>query len=230
MVKVILTAFILGLLHVLSGPDHLAAIAPLAARSPARAWGSGIRWGMGHASGVLFVGVLALCLRELLPAEVTASWGHRIIELISSWSERLVGVMLIGIGFWGFRAAFRIHVHEHSHDNEHHEHIHMHAPGKQHTPNHHVHTHAAFGIGTLHGLAGSSHFLAIIPTLALPNKTQAIIYLAAFGVGTVLAMGIFAFSMGKFAHRLTDKVAAYRKLMWGCSTAALAVGGFWLLS
>jgi len=219
MVIVLLTGFIAGLIHVLSGPDHLAAIAPLAAKAPKRAWGSGIRWGMGHASGVLFVGILSLCLRGILP-----------IDLISSWSERLVGVMLIGIGLWGIRAALRIHVHEHSHDGEPHEHIHMHSPGKTHTPSHHVHTHAAFGIGTLHGLAGSSHFLAILPSLAMPTKTQAIIYLAAYGVGTVLAMGIFALSMGQIAHRLTDKVSAYRKLMWGCSTAALAVGGFWLLS
>jgi cytochrome c biogenesis protein CcdA len=220
MAIVLLTGFIAGLIHVLSGPDHLAAIAPLAAKSPTRAWGSGIRWGTGHASGVLFVGFLSLCLRGLLP-----------IELISNWSERLVGVMLIGIAIWGFRAAMRIHVHEHDHAGERHEHIHMHAPGKTHTSaNHRVHTHAAFGIGTLHGVAGSSHFLAILPSLALPTKTQAIAYLVAYGVGTVLAMGVFAFSMGRMADRLAEKVSAYRKLMWGCSTAALAVGGFWLLS
>jgi cytochrome c biogenesis protein CcdA len=219
MAIVLLTGFIAGLIHVLSGPDHLAAIAPLAAKAPRRAWRSGIRWGFGHASGVLFVGIISLCLRGLLP-----------IDLISNWSERLVGVMLIGIAFWGFRAALRIHAHEHSHGGEHHEHIHMHAPGKVHTPSHHIHTHAAFGIGTLHGLAGSSHFLAIIPSLALPTKAQALIYLVAYGIGTVLAMGVFALSMGHAAVRLTDKVAAYRKLMWGCSTAALAVGGFWLLS
>jgi cytochrome c biogenesis protein CcdA len=219
MAIVLLTGFIAGLIHVLSGPDHLAAIAPLAAKAPARAWASGIRWGFGHASGVLFVGILSLCVRGLLP-----------IDLISSWSERLVGVMLIGIAFWGFRAALRIHAHEHVHGDERHEHIHLHAPGKPHTPSRHVHTHAAFGIGTLHGLAGSSHFLAILPSLALPTKAQAITYLAAYGVGTVLAMGIFAVGMGKIAHHFTDKVSAYRKLMWGCSTAALAVGGFWLLS
>jgi cytochrome c biogenesis protein CcdA len=220
MAIVILTGFLAGLFHVLSGPDHLAAIAPLAAKSPTRAWGSGIRWGMGHASGVLFVGILSLCLRGLLP-----------VDLISNWSERLVGVMLIGIAIWGFRAAMRIHVHEHAHGAEKHEHIHLHAPGKAHTPAaHNVHTHAAFGIGTLHGLAGSSHFLAILPSLALPTRTQAIIYLVAYGVGTVLAMGLFAFSMGHVANRMTDKVSAYRKLMWGCSTAALAVGAFWLVS
>src|SRR3954451_7107763 len=158
MVIVILTGFIAGLIHVLSGPDHLAAIAPLAAKAPKRAWGSGIRWGFGHASGVLFVGIISLCLRGLLP-----------IDLISNWSERLVGVMLIGIAFWGFRSALRIHAHEHAHDGEKHEHIHLHAPGKAHTSAAHgVHTHAAFGIGTLHGLAGSSHFLAILPSLALP--------------------------------------------------------------
>jgi len=29
---------------------------------------------------------------------------------------------------------------------------------------------AAFGVGTLHGLAGSSHLLGVLPALALPSR------------------------------------------------------------
>src|SRR5437588_12119180 len=92
---------IAGALHVLSGPDHLAAIAPLAVRRPKRAWAPGVRWGLGHSAGVAVIGLLSLWLRDSLP-----------VVLLSSWGERIAGVMLIGIGFWGLRKALKVHAHE----------------------------------------------------------------------------------------------------------------------
>ena len=53
--------FLAGFVHVLSGPDHLAAIAPYAVDGKSRAWRTGVRWGLGHAAGVLGVGLLVLC-------------------------------------------------------------------------------------------------------------------------------------------------------------------------
>ena len=41
-----------GFLHVLTGPDHLAAVAPSAALRGMDAWRSGLRWRIGHSSGV----------------------------------------------------------------------------------------------------------------------------------------------------------------------------------
>src|SRR5205814_1758965 len=137
-----------GFMHVFSGPDHLAAIAPLAMKRQEGAWRVGLRWGMVHASGVVFVGILSLLLRGLLP-----------VDLISNWSDRLVGALLIGIGLWALRKGLQIHTHTHEHHGETHSHIHAHGK-RPHRVEKHVHTHAAFGIGTLHGLAGSSHFLA----------------------------------------------------------------------
>jgi len=58
-VLAILTGLLAGGVHVLSGPDHLAAVAPLAVQDRS-AWRSGLRWGLGHSSGVLLVGVLSL--------------------------------------------------------------------------------------------------------------------------------------------------------------------------
>src|SRR5438132_8271544 len=87
MIVLIFAGIAAGLIHVLSGPDHLAAIAPLVTKFPRRAWTCGLRWGAGHAAGVVFVGIGSLVLRGVLP-----------VDLISSWSDRLVGVLLIGIG------------------------------------------------------------------------------------------------------------------------------------
>lgn len=207
-----------GLVHVFSGPDHLAAIAPLAMKRQRGAWLTGLRWGFGHASGVIFVGILSLILRGILP-----------VDLISSWSDRLVGALLIGIGLWTLRKALVIHTHAHVHDGATHEHIHIHGRGgKGQAVKRHAHTHAAFGIGTLHGLSGSSHFLAIIPALAMPSTLLAVIYLGCYGVGTVLAMILFASAINSLSMRFAGTVKVYRAFMFACSGLAMAVGCVWL--
>jgi cytochrome c biogenesis protein CcdA len=215
---IIFGGIIAGLIHVFSGPDHLAAIAPLVMKQRSRAWLTGLRWGGGHASGVAAVGILSLALRGVLP-----------VDLISGWSDRLVGLLLIAIGLWALRKGLQIHVHEHAHNGETHRHLHVHGRAEAHArPDSHLHTHAAFGIGTLHGLAGSSHFLAIIPSLALPSNALAVTYLAAYGAGTVLAMMLFSSTVGSLAARFAGAAGVYRGFMFACSAAAMLVGGFWL--
>jgi len=206
-----------GLVHVFSGPDHLAAIAPLAMKRVKSAWRTGMRWGIGHASGVAFVGILSLLLRGLLP-----------VNLISNWSDRLVGAVLIGIGFWSLRKALLIHTHAHHHEGETHEHIHVHSRSGAHVVKRHVHAHAAFGIGTLHGLSGSSHFLAIIPALAMPSTALAIVYLSCYGVGTVLAMMLFASAINSLSMRFAGTAKVYRGFLFGCSGVAVTVGCIWI--
>jgi ABC-type nickel/cobalt efflux system permease component RcnA len=217
-----LTGFIAGSVHVWSGPDHLTAIAPLAVRQQRGAWKHGARWGVGHTAGVTLVGVLSLLLRDLIP-----------VEWLSSWGERLVGVMLLGIGLWALRKALqdKVHTHEHEHDGARHVHLHVHHHGHAHEQPaaHRRHMHAAFGIGTLHGLAGSSHFLGVLPILAFPTRLQAAAYLLAFGVGTIFSMAIFSWVLGAVSARWSGaSVRIYRGLLGTCAVAALTVGVAWL--
>ena len=210
-----------GSIHVLSGPDHLAAISPLAVQSRVRTWLIGLRWGIGHTAGVALVGLLALGLREIIP-----------IDFISSVSERAVGIVLIGIGLWGFRQALTktIHTHTHSHDGSEHTHIHAHRPlGAHDRPAAHQHIHAAFWVGIVHGLAGSSHLLGVLPALALPTRAEAVVYLTSFGMGTIAAMSLFAGVVGVVARRFEHQRANwYRSFLMGVSGAAVGIGGFWL--
>jgi sulfite exporter TauE/SafE len=219
----ILAGGVAGLIHVLSGPDHLAAVAPISLQSRDKSWKTGFRWGLGHASGVVFVGVLSLLLRELLP-----------INFLSSVAERLVGVALIGIGIWGLRKVTtnHVHTHEHVHDGERHVHVHVHQHGHQKQEEKpHGHKHAAFAVGTLHGFAGSSHFLGVLPALAFSSRLESIGYLTAFGAGTVFAMALFSLVVGLMAKRFSIEGSfAYRSLMGVCSVVAIAVGGYWLVS
>jgi hypothetical protein len=219
-----------GLVHVLAGPDHLAAVAPLAADETRPQWKAGMLWGTGHTAGVCVVGALLLAFRELLP-----------VEAISAWSERIVGVALIAVGGWGVRRARRLQVHRHhggaihAHvrsedgvsierdpDAHHEQHVHTHLHG-------HAQARASFAMGTLHGLAGSSHLFGVLPALAFPSAAEAAAYLAGFGVGAVVAMTAFAALVGVVAAGTSRRSAvAYQGLLYTCSAGAVVVGGFWL--
>ena len=59
--------FFAASLHVLSGPDHLAAIAPLALHVRFRTWMVGMLWGAGHLIGMLVIGTLFFYFKELIP-------------------------------------------------------------------------------------------------------------------------------------------------------------------
>ncbi|MGB5302122.1 MAG: sulfite exporter TauE/SafE family protein [Gemmatimonadota bacterium] len=230
MIGAIIAGLSAGAIHVLAGPDHLAAVAPLAADRKKRPWTAGFLWGLGHAGGVVVVGLAALLLREVLP-----------VDRLSDWSERLVGLVLIAIGVWGIRQATRqrVHVHEHQHDGHRHAHVHVHHRAANHEAPHahgeaaahlHVQTRAAFGVGILHGLAGSAHFLGILPALAFADNTSAVAYVAAFGVGTVAAMTVFAALIGWVAKRFSRSGARlYRGLLLTFGVAAIVVGLFWLV-
>ncbi|MGI0522875.1 High-affinity nickel transporter [Rhizobium giardinii] len=172
-----------GFVHVVSGPDHLAAIAPYAVDAKTRAWRTGVRWGG--------VGLLTLVLRDALS-----------IDLVSVWGERCVGVMLAGIGIWRLRAAFtaRANTHPHHHGRQSHG---------------HEHKHPAFVVDTLHGLAGSSHLLGIVPALALPSDSAAAAYLLLFGLGSIAAMGTFSSLIGWLAGRPGASSAKTQKALMG---------------
>ena len=213
---ILVTGALAGLFHVLSGPDHLAAVAPLAVDGRRKGWIAGWTWGLGHASGVVVVALLGVLLRELLPP----------IEILSTWSERVVGAALIGIGLWALSRCLHLGRAPHQHDERTHDHLHVQAgPAWIRRLGH---AHASFCMGVLHGVAGSSHFFGVLPALALPTTTAAVLYIAAFGVGTVAAMTMFAAAVGTIAIRGIHGPRAYRAMMTAAALLAIVVGGVWL--
>jgi hypothetical protein len=83
-------------------------------------------------------------------------------------------------------------------------------------------------MGVLHGVAGSSHFFGVLPALALPTTTAAVLYISAFGAGTVAAMTLFAAAVGSIANRGIHGPLAYRAMMTAAALLAIVVGGVWL--
>jgi len=213
-----------GVLHTWTGPDHLAALSPLAVSRGRRAWGLGVRWGIGHSAGALALAGLGLVARESLR-----------LEIVSSWGERVVGASLVAVGAWALWRARRTHLHSHryAHGGTEHVHVHAHAPGRGHEPvaqarAPHVHGHAALGFGFLHGLAGGSHLWAALPALALPLG-GAVAYLSGFAGGCIAAMGAYTGVLGAALERFPDQAGAtHRRVLTAAAGLAIAVGAWWL--
>ena len=214
----VLTGAVAGFFHVLSGPDHLAAVAPLAAADRERGWVAGWTWGIGHAAGVVAVALAALLLRDALPP----------IETLSAVSERLVGAALIAVGLWALGRSTRLRHAAHVHGSLAHDHLHVQrGPAWMRRLGH---AHASFCLGVLHGIAGSSHFFGVLPALALPSVSASLAYLAAFGAGTVMAMTAFAAVVGIGSVRLPNGARAHRLMMVTAALLAIVVGSVWLVA
>jgi hypothetical protein len=78
-------------------------------------------------------------------------------------------------------------------------------------------------------LAGSSHFLGVLPILLFPSQLQALAYLGMFAAGTIVSMAGFSWVLGWMASRFAiGSERMYRGLMTFCAACAMVVGCFWL--
>lgn len=98
--------FFLGIIasatHVMTGPDHLAAVTPLAIENKKKSWIIGISWGIGHTTGLLLIGGLFYIFREVFP-----------VKLVSEYSEIIVGIILVIIGLWAIYKLINKNKHIH---------------------------------------------------------------------------------------------------------------------
>jgi ABC-type nickel/cobalt efflux system permease component RcnA len=210
-------AFVLGLRHA-SDPDHLVAVTSLVAADGGDARAAvrlGAWWGLGHASTLLLIGLPLIALKSDLPP-----W-------LESAAEKGVGVVIIllaGRVSWKWlRGDYRVGGHRHGPDSDVDPGRHRHLRRGE-----HEHRHAgvrspgqAFGIGLLHGLAGTGAVVLLL-IAALPTQLEAAAALAVFAPMSILSM---AGLTGAFAWLLTRPVIepVYRAVL------IPALGGFGLL-
>ena len=196
----LLTGLAASSLHVISGPDHLAAVTPLAIENKNKSWLVGFSWGLGHTIGVFIIGILFILFKDFIP-----------VEIISGYSEQIVGVLLILIGLWIFYRIFS-----------------KKPARKIETKKNDVWT--ALGIGVVHGVAGVSHLIGILPSLALPTKADSASYIIGFGLGTIITMVAYSTIMGLMSQSAAQR--NQKKLLLGIrlagSSAAVLVGIFWI--
>ena len=211
----LLTGVAAGAVHVVGGADHLVAMAPFSLNKPLAALRHALAWGAGHSAGVVVLALIAIGLKDLAN-----------VEAMSSWAEFLVGLALLVVGALAVRTAFglELHTHEHRHDGaaSEHRHLHLHVRGAS---NHRRHVHASSGMGLLHGLAGASHLLAVIPALALPPHA-AVGYLVAYLLGSIAAMVAMMSVVSFLTVRSGARLIPF--LVGGTGTLSIITGAFWL--
>ena len=92
----------MGTLHVLTGPDHLSALATLSANvGNCAAFGLGVQWGLGHSTGLIIVGSALIAASDSGTDEVVVP------ELLSKILESVVGVFMLFLGIYGVIKAIR---------------------------------------------------------------------------------------------------------------------------
>ncbi len=218
----IIAGILASILHVVSGPDHLAAVTPFAIETKRKVWRIGFYWGAGHLIGMLIIGMLFLAFKKVIP-----------VEAISGYSEQLVAIVLIAIGLWTLYKLFhkekihtRPHIHAdgeiyiHKHDDAH-EHNH---PTKENKNN----ISSSFSIGVLHGLAGVAHFLLLLPALGFATQSESIQYNIGFAIGTVLAMTVYTIILGGITKSSSNNKSLLNTIRVSGGAFALVVGVYWL--
>lgn len=187
---------LLGMRHACE-PDHLAALSTLLGRSVNRRAGGGIAlglfWGLGHTLALLGVALALTFLQATFPPRLADAF------------ELGVALMLLALGARALRQAAaegRAGPRQvHAHGGERHEHE---------TGDGHLHLGSwTFAcrpllVGVVHGLAGSGALAALV-LAGLPNASARLLYIALFGLGSMLGMallsGLLGWPLARFGHR-----------------------------
>ena len=231
----IATGVVLGTVHVLSGPDHISALATLSVGGSWRAFSLGVRWGCGHSTGLVLMTVVFFTFDINLER-----WGP--------YCEALVGVFMIALGLgsaykaWhgggggvdAEGAAFELQSLQKDREADESESPilpggggggssdditaggsgaggHTHGGGGdgmcdlRKVHNPHLQRLAAFGIGVIHGIAGPGGVLGVLPAVELHDPLLATVYLGSFCATSIAVMGAFASLWGEATARLAHK-------------------------
>ncbi len=166
----LLFAAVIGFGHAFEA-DHLVAVSNIVTKRDKLylAIGDGVFWGLGHASMILLIGLIMIAGKVAIREDVFV------------YLEALVGLMLISLGIYRLFQYFR---HKNRHKNRiDHDHHHL--------MDHHKHHHLAYGVGLVHGLAGSGAMILLVMT-EIQGSINSLLYLIIFGVGSIVGMLVAA--------------------------------------
>lgn len=211
-----LLAASLGFRHAFE-TDHLVAVSNIVTKrnSVFLAMKDGTFWGLGHSSSILIVGLIMLLLRWAIPDSYFQSM------------EGAVGLMIVALGIfrlWQFfkQTPLGIHSHEHTHDRATHKHIHLHTTAAH--EHHHLHK-LSYGIGIIHGLAGSGVLIAAAMA-AMKTVGSSLLFLIIFSIGCIAGMMIAAAVLGMpFSKKLRSFARVQQVLVIASCIICIILGG-----
>jgi high-affinity nickel permease len=203
-------ALMLGLRHA-SDPDHLVAVTSLVAADGGdtrAATRLGAWWGVGHGLTLLVIGLPLIFFKSELPA-----W-------LETGAEKTVGVVILFLAarviYKWMKGDYRMTAHAHRavHADElggHERRRHLRRGDGGHAHRHVRSPRQAFGIGMLHGLAGTGAVVLLL-IAALPTQLEAAAALAVFAPMSVASMALLT---GVFAWVLTRPIVepVYRTVL-----------------
>lgn len=229
-----LLGFVLGLQHA-TDPDHLVAVATIVTREHRFSAGAvvGALWGLGHALTLGAAGALIIALGLTPGPGVTSG-----LELIVAAMLILLGVLRLRDAARGLETVPPAHLkadHDHGSAEVVHSHAHVHGAAAHGHP--HVHPSRrllaawrdgrlplrALFVGAVHGMAGSAAVsLLVLSTLRSPRG--AVLYLAIFGLGTILGMTVLTAAMAYPVVLALRLRRARRVLALGAGLGSIAFG------
>lgn len=164
---------LLGLKHA-TEPDHLVAVSTVVSehRSPFRSALVGAWWGVGHTASLLVAGVLVIILRI------------RISERTGTLLELVVALMIVLLGAQVLRRAFAERTNSIVADP-----VRRSPPRTDSTPR----GWRPLLVGMMHGLAGGSGVLALLPLAVIASPALGLLYLLLFGAGSIVGMLLMSF-------------------------------------
>ncbi len=216
---------IFGLKHA-TEVDHVVAVSAIVSehRSVFRSALVGGLWGVGHTASLLVVGVVVLVFRVAIPTPV------------ANWLEFGVALMIIGLGLLAMTRVLRrrsdVHLHKHSHDGQSHVHVHFHEATTQHGQSS-THSHAVSSIGvkpvlvgTMHGLAGSGALTLLVLT-QIKSAWLGLLYLAIFGVGSIVGMLLMSGLIGLPFTLTSRNVSGFHHWLQTAAAGLSIAFGLW---
>ena len=208
-----LLGLLMGMRHA-TDPDHVIAVTTIVSRERGlwKASGIGAVWGLGHTATVLAFGALIIIGKLAIPARLGLAMELAVaIVLILLGLQPTHQVVRKAIArlrgeVTGAAPELIVHSHAHRHGAFAHRHLHVHAASESlgDAPHSHGLDHEvgpvtrlslayprlrAFGVGLVHGLAGSAA-IALLVLSAIPDPRWAALYLMIFCVGTILGMAL----------------------------------------
>jgi hypothetical protein len=174
-----------GIVHAFEA-DHVLAVTNIVSQRNAifPALKDGVFWGLGHTSTIFLVGILIILFKVKIP------------DHSFSYFEAAVGLMLVLVASYRFYLFFReehgfVHRHSHEHAGVN-ERLHIHAGKNLHK--------TSYGIGFVHGLAGSGALVVLVMT-QIHSIANSLLYLLLFGTGSIAGMtavaGVFSIPFSK---------------------------------
>ena len=211
--------FLLGMRHA-TDADHVIAVSTIVTREHKmrRSAMIGAAWGIGHTLTILAVGGAIILFRIALPPRVGLAM------------ELAVGIMLIVLGVKNVAgSAFSPfsrkqidapvgHAHAHAHEESSGERWPQRFAAYQ--------VVRPLMVGIVHGLAGSAA-IALLVLSTITDARWAIVYLAVFGIGTMLGMMLITVTLGSTFARAQKRFAHIgNHFGWAAGLISVAFGVF----